>query len=122
MDKQLKVEDSSFLKIEPTELLMDQTYYIYYKYVINNYWIFPIFGTFIRLDDNNAVFTKVKQEWGYNFIDISEYHNGSPIVYNYTDYEFYINLKVEKEFQINKLSTKQSLKEEIIFSWSQRCR
>lgn len=122
MDKQLKVEDSSFLKIEPTELLMDQTYYIYYKYVVNNYWIFPIFGTFIRLDDNNAVFTKVKQEWGYNFIDISEYHNGLPIVYNYADYDFYINLKVEKEFQINKLSTKQSLKEEIIFSWSQRCR
>lgn len=107
-------EGLQFLKITHDELQKTQVYYIFYKYVVNNYWTYPIYGEFKNLDGNNAVYTNVKQECGNFNIDISEYLNGSDIVYNYTDYEFYINLKAEKTYQINKIKEHISLKQEII--------
>lgn len=107
-------EGLQFLKITPHELQKNQVYYIFYKYSVVNYWTYPLYGEFKNLDGNNAVYTNVKQECGNFNIDISEYHNGSDIVYNYTDYEFYINLQAAKTYQINKIEEHISLKQEII--------
>jgi hypothetical protein len=104
-----------FLKIPYSQLEAKQTYYIFYKYVINNYWIYPIYGTFKHLDENNALFTNVKQEGNNITVDISEYKNDSDIGYNYTDYEFYINLQAAKAYQLNNIKDNKSLKQELIF-------